>query len=138
MQKITKILFSSFLTLLMVLGLAGCSQGNTESAETEETEETTETTETAEKADPESTVYEVFVTDEAGEPVEGVKVQFCSESECLIGTTDEDGIAAFEKEAGTYTVHIQKAPKGYAKDKTEYEAPEKPGRLTITLKEEDE
>ncbi len=132
MQKITKILFSTFLTLVMVLGLAGCSQGNTESTETEETEETTE------KADPESTVYEVFVTDEAGEPVEGVKVQFCSESECLIGTTDEDGIAAFDKEAGTYTVHIQKAPKGYAKDKTEYEAPEKPGRLTITLKAEAE
>lgn len=122
MQKITKILFSTFLTLVMVLGLAGCSQGNTES------------TETAEKADPESTVYEVFVTDEAGEPVEGVKVQFCSESECLIGTTDEDGIATFDKEAGTYTVHVYKAPEEYAKDKTEYEAPEKPGRINITLK----
>ncbi|MBP3870131.1 MAG: hypothetical protein J6E46_04060 [Faecalicoccus sp.] len=115
MKKGLKMIFSAFLTMFFVLGLAACSQsGGGASAE--------------------PTAYEVYVTNEAGDPVEGVKVQFCSDTECLMGDTDKDGIATFEKEAGTYTVHVYKAPEEYAKDKTEYEAPEKPGRINITLK----
>ena len=38
------------------------------------------------------------------------------------------------QEAGKYTIHILKAPEGFAKDDTEYPAPAEPGRMTITLK----
>lgn len=78
--------------------------------------------------------YEVLVNDQAGKPVAGVTVQFCSDTECIMGVTDANGIAAFEKEAGKYTVHILKAPEGFAKDETEYPAPAEPGRMTIALK----
>ncbi|MBQ7534340.1 MAG: hypothetical protein IJT43_01835 [Stomatobaculum sp.] len=78
--------------------------------------------------------YEVLVNNEAGEPVPGVSIQFCSDTECLLGQTDDKGVAVFEKEAGKYTVHVYKVPEGYEKDRTEYPAPEKPGRVTIVLK----
>ncbi|HAE45565.1 MAG TPA: hypothetical protein DCG37_08245 [Lachnospiraceae bacterium] len=80
------------------------------------------------------TSYEVLVTDEAGGPVTGVTIQFCSDTECLLGTTDEKGLAAFEKEAGAYTVHVLKVPEGFAADDTEYKAPAEPGQMTVTLK----
>ena len=38
------------------------------------------------------------------------------------------------KEAGRYTVHVLKAPEGFAADDTEYPAPAAPGRVTIVLK----
>ena len=78
-------------------------------------------------------VYQVIVSDKAGQPVPGTTVLFCSENECVLGETDADGIASFGSEAGAYTVHIQKVPEGYAKDKTEYLAPEEPGPVTIVL-----
>ena len=77
--------------------------------------------------------YEVLVNNSGGKPVSGVTIQFCSDTECLLGTTDEKGTAVFEKEAGSYTVHVLKVPEGYTEDKTEYPAPEKPGRVTIVL-----
>ena len=48
--------------------------------------------------------------------------------------TSSDGIATFEQEEGTYTVHIYKVPEGYAEDKTEYPAPETYGDVKVTLK----
>ena len=78
--------------------------------------------------------YEVLVNDEAGKPVQGVTVQFCSDTMCFTGETGENGIAVFEQEAGKYTVHIRRVPEGYTEDKTEYPAPDKPGRVTIVLK----
>ena len=81
-----------------------------------------------------SNSYEVLVNDETGKPVSGVTIQFCSDTECIMDQTDEKGIAVFEKEAGKYTVHVLKAPEGYAADDTEYPAPAEPGRMTIVLK----
>lgn len=78
--------------------------------------------------------YEILVTDEAGDPVEGITIQFCSDTLCETQKTDATGIAAFEKEPGKYTIHVLKVTEGYAEDDTEYEAPEKPGHVTITLK----
>ena len=78
--------------------------------------------------------YEVLVNDQSGKPVAGVMVQFCSDTECIMGETDANGIAVFEKAAGKYTVHILKAPDGFAKDDTEYPAPAEPGKMTIVLK----
>ena len=79
--------------------------------------------------------YEVLVSDESGAPVSGVKVQFCSDTECMMETTGENGIAVFEREAGEYTVHVLTVPEGYASDSTEYSAPDEPGRVTIVLEE---
>ena len=78
--------------------------------------------------------YEVLVNNDAGEPVPDVTIQFCSDTECTVGTTDENGIAAFEKEAGSYTVHVQNVPEGYAEDNTEYTTSSEPGTITIVLK----
>lgn len=79
--------------------------------------------------------YRVIVVDESGAPVKGVNVQFCSSSICYTGETDAQGIASFpDVGEGAYTVHIVKAPEGFAKDSTEYEAPSTYGDITITLK----
>ena len=78
--------------------------------------------------------YEVLVNDASGKPVSGVTIQFCSDTECIMGTTNDKGIAAFDKEAGSYTIHVLKVPEGYAPDDTEYSAPAKPGLVTIVLK----
>ena len=84
--------------------------------------------------DSKKTNYEVLVNDTAGKPVAGVTIQFCSDTECIMGTTNDKGIAAFDKEAGSYTIHVLKVPEGYAPDDTEYSAPAKPGLVTIVLK----
>ena len=79
-------------------------------------------------------VYEVLVNDEAGDPVPGVSIQFCSDTECIVEKTGEDGIASFDMPSGSYTVHVLKVPDGFAADDTEYPAPAEPGRVTIVLK----
>ena len=65
-------------------------------------------------------MYRVYVADENGKPVEKAKIQFCSDSECMLGTTDATGLATFEVPEGTYTVHVLKVPEGYAKDENAY------------------
>ncbi len=65
-------------------------------------------------------LYRVIVIDEDGSPVSGVTVQFCSETACMMGETDETGTAIFEEPMGHYTVHILKAPEGYIVDEAEY------------------
>ncbi|MGX8720719.1 MAG: redoxin domain-containing protein, partial [Eubacteriales bacterium] len=115
-----------------------------EAAAAESTEEAAPAPAAEETPQPESTAaakeaagpYQVLVTDEAGDPVPGVTVQFCSDSSCVLGKTGDDGIAAFDSAAGSYTIHIQKVPQGFARDKTEYTAPEEPGLVTIVLKAE--
>ena len=79
-------------------------------------------------------VYRVITVDESGAPVQGVAVQFCSDQMCLMGETDSDGIATFEQEEGSYTIHVYKVPEGFAEDKTEYPVPETYGDVNITLK----
>lgn len=80
--------------------------------------------------------YRVTVTDEDGAPVAGVMVQFCSDTACMTAVTDENGAAFFAQGAGAYTVHILKAPEGFAPDDTEYPAPAEPGEVGITLRSE--
>ena len=66
-----------------------------------------------EMADNKYTVYVVDAESEA--PLAGVKVQFCSDTQCMMGKTDENGCAVFMSDPGNYTAHILKAPEGYAK-----------------------
>lgn len=80
-------------------------------------------------------VYRVVVNDESGAGVQGVMLQFCSDTMCILGETDANGIATFEDQAeGTYTVHVYSVPDGYEEDATEYAAPETYGDVSITLK----
>jgi len=58
-------------------------------------------------------LYRVIVLDEDGNGIPGVNVQFCSDTACMLGETDETGTALFQVEKGSYTVHILKAPEEY-------------------------
>ena len=37
--------------------------------------------------------YQIQVVDSEGYPIQGVMVQFCSDTQCMMGKTGEDGIA---------------------------------------------
>ena len=66
-------------------------------------------------------VYRVIVSDTDGDLVKGATVQFCSDTTCMMGKTDADGVAVFQMEEGSvYTVHILKVPEGYVKYTEEY------------------
>ena len=68
----------------------------------------------------EDSLYRVIVLDEDGNPVPEVTVQFCSDTACMMGETDETGTAVFEKERGHYTVHILEAPEEYEANESEF------------------
>ncbi len=57
--------------------------------------------------------WKVIVKDEDGARIAGVTVQFCNDTSCMIGRTDDTGTALFTAGPGQYTVHIQKVPEGY-------------------------
>lgn len=76
----------------------------------------------------------IIVRDESGSPVEGVPVQFCSDTACMMGKTDAEGTVSFHAENGRYTVHVQKVPEGYGECTEEYAVPEDLSDVTITLK----
>ena len=79
-------------------------------------------------------MYRIIVLDEKGNPVEKAAIQFCSETECMLGKTDAEGMATFEVPEGSYTVHVLKVPEGYEKDSTEYTVPATYSDLSIVLK----
>ena len=68
-----------------------------------------------------SGAYVVCVMDaETMKPIPDVRLQFCSDTMCRMGKTDENGLARFEVDPGTYTVHMMKAPEGYVKSEEEF------------------
>ena len=78
-------------------------------------------------------VYRVHVTDVDGNPVEGVMAQFCTDTTCNMAKTDADGYAVFEAEAGSYTVHILKAPEGYEGTQEEYKTDDTFSDICVVL-----
>ncbi|MDO5702839.1 MAG: redoxin domain-containing protein, partial [Lachnospiraceae bacterium] len=78
----------------------------------------TDLKDTEDVPDGEASAYRVIVTDEEGNPVPDAMVQFCDDSSCTIGETDEEGVAVFEKPEGVYEVHVEEAPEGFAQDGT--------------------
>lgn len=88
-------------------------------------------------SDPSRNSYRIVIKDEAGKPVEGVSVQFCSDTACMMAKTDTQGTASFDAEDGQYTVHVQKVPAGYALCPEEFEVPQDHSGLEITLKKPD-
>ena len=66
-------------------------------------------------------VYRVVVSDTDGNLVKGATIQFCSDTTCSMGKTDENGVAVFAMEEGPiYTVHVLKVPAGYVKNDAEF------------------
>ena len=62
-------------------------------------------------------IYRVFVKDEEDNPVAEAIVQFCDDTSCRMGTTDENGCAVFEvPEEKSYEIHILKVPDDYEAD----------------------
>ena len=83
-------------------------------------EETEEGQITAHVETNQDSLYRVIVIDEDESPISGVTVQFCSDTACMMGETDETGTAIFQEPQGRYTVHILKAPEEYIADEAEY------------------
>ena len=60
--------------------------------------------------------YLIFVKDaNTDEPLADDRVQFCSDTQCMMGRTDNTGVAVFDVEPGNYEAHILKQPEGYQK-----------------------
>lgn len=78
--------------------------------------------------------YVVKVSDEEGKPVAGATVQFCSDTSCVLGTTDESGCASFNAEPGVYTVHLLKVPEGYQNVSEEFTTGVSYGVTEITVR----
>lgn len=83
-----------------------------------------------------SYTYRVFVKDEEDQPIGEVTVQFCDETSCRIGETDEDGCASFEvSEEKAYEVHVLPDSDEYDLDEDEvFTTDETASDLTIVLK----
>ena len=61
-----------------------------------------------------STVITAKCVDEDNNPVSGATIQFCDDSMCSRVVSDDEGIASFEGEFMSCTVHAAGAPEGYS------------------------
>ena len=141
MRKYASILLAVVLGASLLVGCGGSGKSTQEPAEeakeqatqpeqTESAEAEKDTTQAEAAQDnvrvaPDETAnsgaYMVCVMDgDTMTPIPDVRVQFCSDSTCRMGKTDENGLAMFEVDPGTYTVHMMKAPEGYVKSEEEF------------------
>ena len=116
------------LAMLMLLGLCACGQSGTQEAKD------TAPAEAAAQEEATDVAYRVAVTDEQGNPIPGVKLQFCDDASCTMGDTDGNGVAVFPAKEGSYTVHVLKAPEDFVGTEEEFAFPEADTQLQITLK----
>lgn len=89
----------------------------------------------SETEDPSKCIYTVVITDlENGEGIEGVIVNFCTDSTCVPVTTDEEGTAVFTGEPYKYHVQIIKCPEGYEMpEESDWYTEEKTETFNVTL-----
>lgn len=131
MKKAIGFVFVIAMAAVLMMGCGGASDKNNKSI----TQTTTQTAAENKKAaaDVNNDGYIIMVTDPDQAPVKGALVQFCSDSMCMMGKTDDTGCAVFKVEPGKYTVHILKA-EGYVVPKEEeFAVPEEYGVVNITL-----
>ena len=124
--------------------LAACGGSGSSGQQPEEAEEAVSAEAAAqadtdrEDAQADADAYYVYVKDaETMAPVTGATVQFCSDILCQSGRTDENGLAAFHADPGTYTVHFMKAPEGYAKSEEEFTLDKDTREATFLLNREE-
>lgn len=80
--------------------------------------------------------YNIYVSDQDSNPVEGVKVQFCTDKICKVASTDSNGLASFSDPEGKYEVHILGVPDGYKDNEEVYYTEAVYGDLNITIEKE--
>ena len=68
------------------------------------------------KAENKQEAYLVHVADQDGNPVEGVTVNFCTDTACVPKESDENGLITFTGAPDAYHVQIIDAPDGYSWD----------------------
>ena len=127
-QKRTMLTALLCLLLGTILLLGACTNGGTENeATTPNTSDngtaaqTTEESVTEAATEPQKIAYTVTVKTEAGNPVQGVRIQACKGELCLAPvTTDANGVATFRldptENITDYHVKINKFPTGYTGD----------------------
>ena len=117
--------------------LAGCGASRSSGQQPTEKVQEKAGTDTAADTAANSDVYLVYVRDaETMDPIPGARVQFCSDVMCQKGKTDENGLAEFHSEPGTYTVHFMKAPDGYADSTEEFTLDKDKREATYYLKKQ--
>jgi hypothetical protein len=117
--------------------LAGCGASRSSGQQPTEKVQEKAGTDTAADTAANSDVYLVYVRDaETMDPIPGARVQFCSDVMCQKGKTDENGLAEFHSEPGTYTVHFMKAPDGYADSTEEFTLDKDKREATYFLKKQ--
>ena len=117
--------------------LAGCGASRSSGQQPTEKVQEKAGTDTAADTAANSDAYLVYVRDaETMDPIPGARVQFCSDVMCQKGKTDENGLAEFHSEPGTYTVHFMKAPDGYADSTEEFTLDKDKREATYYLKKQ--
>ena len=108
-----KKIISIILALVLLLGSAAAVAGQA-------SEQTAPAKNSSPAVSPAENTYVILVLDaDDSSPVSGAMVQFCSDTQCMVGFTDESGAASFEADPGPYTAHVLKAPEGYEAVKEE-------------------
>ena len=78
--------------------------------------------------------YRITVADNNGDPVKGVVIQFCDDTSCNIGKTDDNGSVSFNMPEGVvYEIHVLKVPEGFEKNGDEFRTLDVYSDLTIIL-----
>ena len=132
MKKYISILLAVVLSASLLAGCGGGSGNSEQKPATEAKEDTDANTNSA------AGFYQIYVIDAATlDPIEGARVQFCSDSACMMGITDSSGLASFESDPGTYTVHLLKAPKGYKNSTEEFTLTADSREATYQLEKEE-
>ncbi|MBO5496379.1 MAG: redoxin domain-containing protein [Oscillospiraceae bacterium] len=117
------------LALTMLFGLCAC--GQKPAAETGNVAPVEPANEAVEEAA--DVEYRVLVTDSEGNAIPGVKVQFCDDSTCTMGDTDDGGAAVFSAKEGSYTVHVLQVPFGFIQTDEEFPFPDAGREVSIAL-----
>jgi len=78
-------------------------------------------------------MYNIYIIDENGEPVDGVMVNVCTDTNCTPGIA-QGGYYGFDGEQYPYVIHVLKVPEGYSFDTaTEFVMNAEGDSLTITV-----
>ena len=78
--------------------------------------------------------YRVIFTDQAGQPVPGCIVNFCTEEMCVPAVADENGVATFTGEPYAYHLQVIRVPEGYSFDTAqEFTADPNGGEVRFTV-----
>lgn len=124
MKKIALLLSALLVLSLVLCACSGSDSGGDQSSGTEATavgqEQTVPVTSTP-AADDGKVTYTVIVMDEVGNPVSGVKLQFCDAESCRIPvTTGADGKVTQNYVASEYHITLTSIPEGYSSEETEF------------------